>query len=97
MTRYIDIDLLLNEIEIDYSGYIFSENRSPLEFINIIENQPTADVKEVVRGEWIDVDGNDEHYKCSICNKTINGNSIPYYFNFCHKCGADMRELEEND
>lgn len=98
MARYIDAETALEDIrnlaEKHHMNGEYEFANGILKAITRIKSQPTADVKEVVHGEWIDIDGNDEHYKCSICNKTINGNGIPYYFNFCHKCGADMREGE---
>ena len=93
MSRYIDADKFKNHIE-NCICEVQNTNGNSEDFkivLRALANQPIANVKEVVHGEWIDIDGNDEHYKCSICNKTINGNGIPYYFNFCHKCGADMR------
>ena len=61
-----------------------------------IEELPSADVRENVRGEWIE--SNDEMYgsgcwKCSNCGY---GYSYEAYFevndfNFCPNCGADMR------
>lgn len=72
----------------------------------IMESIPAADVKPVVRGEWVrmsDADG--DYYCCSTC-----GNELPRYAitqvtvdnpfpklesiyktPFCPNCGADMR------
>lgn len=71
-----------------------------------IEAEPPADVKPVVRGEWISKGENAFEwcdYKCSVCGQA------PDYFvygteewgcgelpNFCPNCGADMRK-EAND
>ena len=55
-----------------------------------LEELPTADVRENVRGEWIlkedrrIVDGYD--WKCNQC-----GSWQRYTSNFCPNCGADMR------
>ena len=58
-----------------------------------IDKQPTADVRENVRGEWrttyLDHIAMGERPKilyCSICNQCI-----AYPTNYCPNCGADMR------
>ena len=56
----------------------------------IIENEPTADVRENVKGEWIE-DG--ALTKCSVCGNTSEFCGTE---NFCYNCGADMRG-EAND
>lgn len=45
---------------------------------------PAADVRHVMRGEWMKVDK--IHY-CSVCGKCF-----PYKTDFCPNCGADMRK-----
>lgn len=58
----------------------------------LIDTEPTADVRENVRGEWEDaVVGTSTGYtyhekRCSIC-----GHSEVLPMNFCPNCGADMR------
>jgi len=59
--------------------------------ITVLDAQPTADVRENVRGEWIYGEegcyGNPYgHYSCSNCNE-----QMPWRFDFCPNCGADMR------
>ena len=54
-----------------------------------------ADVRPVVRGEWIEDCG--YHYRCSICGDrwvVSNGNPLDVAngWNYCPNCGADMRE-----
>lgn len=71
---------------------------------DMINGQPTADVKPVVRGEWVfnsyDEDAYDVHgnkswanrYYCSNCNferAFIEDHTGQY--NYCPNCGADMR------
>ena len=62
-------------------------------FIERIEEQPSADVRLVVRGRWrwVGQDQWNDCYECSQCGKMNTDNS-----NFCPKCGADMRE-EQNE
>lgn len=64
-----------------------------------IEQIPTADVVEVVRGEWkyIQMD-NFRQYKviCPFCEAEYVGNYDayiePYDFNYCPNCGAKLDE-----
>ncbi len=65
-----------------------------------INDVPTADVRENVKGEWIEYDSGYGimAYRCSICGKTtlgakqydLYGNE--YVYEFCSHCGADMRD-----
>ena len=86
--RYIDADKLKEELK--HSGYC---NNNWLDIEMYINNQPTADVRENVRGEWrttyLDHIAMGERPKilyCSICNQCI-----AYPTNYCPNCGADMR------
>lgn len=52
-----------------------------------IRKLPAADVREVVRGKWIDhQQGRWVYAKCSECETVHDVRS-----NFCPNCGADMR------
>ena len=94
MSRYIDADLLQEDFKADHGG-----KRSLM-----IDVQPTADVRENVRGEWIDITAKHkdtgeckEAQQCSVCGAVY----LRYYGeedgfevvkpNFCPNCGADMR------
>lgn len=54
-----------------------------------IQEIPTADVREVVHGHWIEKQFYPEYreYKCSVCGKGFVSMVTPY----CYMCGADMR------
>lgn len=99
MSRYIDADKLMivlndwwysqTKIEsqnIPYDDYISVTIRSAME---AVKEQPTADVRENVKGEWIFPYGDKKYKRCSACGKTFY--SIPSTSNFCPNCGADMR------
>ena len=86
MNRYIDADKLQQAYKEIHGG-----KRSLL-----IDTEPTADVRENVRGEWIeDKKAEQEHqlifhkvWTCSQCGERqcrLKGS------NFCPNCGADMR------
>lgn len=88
MPRYIDADKLRQEwLENGENEHVYDTNA----FLDSIDNQPTADVAEVVHGEWVDngvpesiLDG------CSSCGFPCGA----YTFNFCPHCGAKM-DLEK--
>lgn len=85
MSRYIDADKFKKYI---LDRYNTMEMVGINQVVNFITEQPTADVKEVVRGEW----GvkNDEQlglqwFNCSICGRFEFNNS-----DFCPHCGSSM-------
>ena len=79
MSRYIDSDLLQEDFKADHGG-----KRSLM-----IDTQPTADVRENVKGIWeIDVAG--QTAKCDQCHFLVYDFQARAYA-FCPNCGADMR------
>lgn len=96
MNRYIDADKFAKQAyEIAYPIiHDTNSHERGLTLIGIsqlLDEQPTADVRENVKGRWIE-----KHYaiNCSVCKKCLW--SSPYIdlvkkFNFCPNCGADMR------
>ena len=70
-------------------------------FYNYVKDIPTADVKPVVRGEWIGTfdgyaDGNPvyDEWQCSVCGCVVEDDEPRW--NFCPNCGADMRRNISN-
>ena len=70
--------------------------------MDIIIDMPTADVQPVKCGKWI------EHgywIQCNVCGFEVNDvysekrdmTCTETSYNYCPKCGADMREPETND
>ena len=90
MSRYIEAEKL--KTDLDGSGYCYN---NWLDVEGIIDNQPTADVRENVKGEWIEITDKDAPitYACSVCGAGIDYRG---FANFCPNCGADMRG-EHND
>ena len=81
MRRYIDADKLQEEFKELHGG-----KRSLL-----IDAQPTADVRENVKGEWLHIsDGYCDILKCSQCGKTTDSQS-----NYCPNCGCLMKGEDE--
>ena len=93
MSRYIDADEFSKKMKKQYCENC--DNYQGLkcracpngDWLDDIDNQPTADVRENVRGEWIDR-GKDMtiRWQCSEC-----GRKDTHIYNFCPNCGADMR------
>ena len=90
MSRYIETELLKADIR-PFSEY--ESNRSNKDWVrrfeNAIDAQPTADVRENVKGEWIEQEDDYYHYwECSECGFGVGLDDIR---NYCPNCGADMR------
>ena len=95
MSRYIDADKLIEKANQDGAyGYVSAEQ---------IDNQPTADVRENVKGRWVEVVDRTEMYdkegvktwgmlfQCNQCGFVLNaieGHTGQY--NYCPSCGAQM-------
>lgn len=93
MSRYIDADELKQH-------YAWWNNEDKETFDEIVDAQPTADVRENVKGEW-------EHWGspfsdesevidtivCSVCGARFiePKDETKEEYNFCPNCGADMR------
>ena len=62
--------------------------------LNEVNKAPTADVVEVVHGEWLKSEGDcwwegSEARFCSCCGQGINVECV-HWFKFCTNCGAKM-------
>lgn len=97
MSRLIDADRLKNHYA--WWGDTTSDTGVCIKelFDTIIDRQPTADVRENVKGEWIDKPNREFCFRADF--KTIECNQCGYNMpksdsfasNFCPNCGADMR------
>ena len=74
MSRYIDADLLMQK-------WLF-RGKSQAMYRDEIRSVPTADVVEVVHGDWIPHEG---YSQCDKCNSLLTIES-----NYCPNCGARM-------
>ena len=90
MSRYIDAEKLIDDIR-PFAEY--DSNLSNKDWVRrfeiAIDAQPTADVRENVRGKWIFPYEDKKYKRCSACGKTFY--SIPATSNYCPNCGSDMR------
>ena len=79
MSKYINAEAFIEENDgAENSGWTLKE---------LIENFPTADVVEVVHGQWIMND--DQVYECKECGYVPSFDGYTY-FNYCPNCGARM-------
>lgn len=70
----------------DIRNKLYDEDAITMRGVNIINNYPAADVREVKRGHAVLKEDGRAH--CSECDWSINSR----VWNFCPNCGADMRE-----
>lgn len=98
MSRYIDADLLkknhlmaddCNDCEQYPRSCHFDYNYTKRDFCEWIDDEPTADVREVVRGEWIKFD--EGNTVCSLCGYELEDWTQGIFYSYCPNCGADMR------
>lgn len=100
MPRYIDADALRDKLGrsfIDMDDFTFecpAEVNGMLDYaIDCVKEQPTADVRENVRGHWIDGSKDKMTFLCSECGKSFWG----LKWNYCPCCGASMRGEKDVD
>ena len=96
MGRYIDADKMLKNYQEDICFVVecklcpFLDGGECLCLVEkFINEQPTADVVEVVRGEWIPHEG---YSQCNKCNSLWTVES-----NYCPNCGAKMERREDDE
>ena len=95
--EYIEREALFRTIEnIPDNELLGNDNTTFVELptvLDIISEQPIADVQEVRHGKWVFISG-DLNYvdcKCSECNyvdKFVN--DTDFFSNYCPDCGAKM-------
>ena len=91
MSRYIDADALLKS-EIKRCGCIptiGSGYNDEQRFDFILQEQPTADVAEVVHGMW-EAYPSSLYRRCSVCKMEYDKLTNQFTGNYCPNCGAKM-------
>lgn len=94
MSRYINADALQEHIE----KRAIAEPWVRAIMNAMVDDEPTADVRPNVRGEWIKSDRDKDFWVCSVCKNEGYEDRMAWrlvfanlYLNFCPNCGADMR------
>ena len=92
--KYIDADWLLDVVE-NIIEWDTERDRNRI-IHQVRELTPTADVRENVRGKWINKNEGMWNtlpiYKCSVCGDYDSRYSNTD--NVCPNCGADMRQAD---
>ncbi len=100
MAKYIDAEIAeknIKETILGASEFAVDIRNAALECIRIT---PAADVKEVVRGKWVDIEiiHGLPYATCSVCGTRSARDFVPENMeireSFCKSCGADMRGVE---
>ena len=88
MARYIDADALIKTVN-GFTKFYHLDRLHVGTFIDAVVDMPTAEVREVVRGEWIVCDAKPPTwwYECSVCGSAGNIN-----YHYCPNCWAEMKE-----
>lgn len=102
MSEYIDRQSLINHL-----------NQSAAEYYSraverVIELEPAADVAPVRRGKWLNFYNDYRTVECSVCAELYEvtfdeeSNSALFdcfkrFYKYCPNCGADMREVPNDD
>lgn len=103
MARYIDADELYDILSLFYDTEIVRKDKVARfiaeQTLFDIKEIPTADVQEVVHGEWKEVyDINSQDYnsdnnwwlRCSCCQNHTKINFRKQRFDYCPNCGAKI-------
>lgn len=96
MAKYIDKDALLNKMQErhedlarDYNGDSEEYGMGFGDAMQLLEDEPAADLSEDEVGNWIRI--NDKEVKCSRCS-LIRNIATQEGWNFCPSCGVWMLE-----
>ena len=93
--RLIDADALIDRVTRMWENRQLT-NTKYKSFTEILTAQPTADVVERKKGEWVWMgEKGDSRFMCSVCKSKENVPTImgkPEVWWFCPNCGADMRK-----
>lgn len=99
MARYINADDLINELSAAcmpiYEKGITGILGDSSSIADIINEQPTADVQEVKRGDWLKPGNDPIDNKQWICSECKGLTETAYYcghcyYNYCPNCGTRM-------
>ena len=104
MAEYIDREATLNAIENAFDRETILNRFVRKIAIIAVKKMPAANVRPVVRGEWIPAPAEYEGetaniwWKCSVCGQKIYSETErdrKEFHAFCSRCGADMRVVDD--
>ena len=88
MAEYIKREDAINAV-LGYERYT-GIAEMPVEFAEVaVMLIPAADVRENMRGQWVECPISDGLNQCSNCEYMVWADREPY--SYCPNCGADMR------
>ena len=95
--KYINADALLDKIERMWDTHQLTNTKHKT-FVDLLNAEPAADVRENVRGEWEimeDADGC-TYYRCSACHRyRFHNGAMLKKYRFCPICGAENRPKKQ--
>ena len=95
MTRYINASSLYDKVEAIYKYATADKRETAKTFLDLICEEPTANVVEVRRGKWkLHDDGSATCLECGC--RQLHIWDFDNHQNFCGYCGADMREARND-
>ena len=90
---YIEKEAAKAMIQSNADGHLITDEEAAW-IIADIDSIDAADVKPVVRGEWINIQfsiNGGSNAECNRCGATVH-TSFSSSINYCPNCGADMRK-----
>ena len=80
--------------EIKDCKILIEENRQLAEWLMELKELKATDVQPVKRGQWFECYTDSHHYSgiCSVCGKASIRKLQEKPYEFCPRCGADMKE-----
>lgn len=92
MARYIDADALKDRVDRMWDSRQLTNTKHKT-IIELLDGEPTADVRENVRGKWLWglAENGWANHVCSNCGWTKNTDvHVMLGYDYCPNCGAEM-------
>lgn len=105
MAKFLDADKLMDSLTRKKSSvanqrYTEGFNDALMRFRSMLHSAPSADVVEVVHGEWLycpETINLRSHFYCSVCNGVRLERYTKNNFRYCPNCGAKMDGERRSD
>lgn len=90
MAKYIEAEKFKESIK-ELTSCMFSYEMTTGEieddFLELVDDEPAADVQEIKHGEWRE---HNKIYICSQCGYSFENEGYIAFFNYCPCCGSRM-------